>query len=173
MDFFRVSRSLYSLGDEVWEVQIGKNNEFNLNFFKELILNNKEEDIYQLFLNKNNQRHGIIDGYKEAVLESIRFLEYPSLPCRFQNMMVFSTLENAVLFKSKYRAQGIIYQLETKANKSVFTGDMNMLDNIKSFKLSDVKERSRHYWNREMTENPIKEIILDVDHKPLKVVKIL
>ncbi len=109
----------------------------------------------------------------EAIFEYIRKTEFPNDPSRVWGVFVVPTYEEAVEFKSKYRAEKAnIFEI-IQSPENVFRYDMGFFDiahkpieeglNIDTF--INACEAARRYWKHEISsENPFFEYIIDGTH---------
>lgn len=171
MRFYRVSEKQYKIGETIWENGVSPRHEaarYNTNFFLKQI---EEKDIVstcKFFADSANLIYS--NAYWEACFEHVRKIGFPQLPVRYENMMVFLTLDDAVYFQARYRSKvdTEIYELYSKSPHH-FIGDMNMFSEIKSLPryeennivgYIEVMETAIRYWNGKKTSAPRLEVIL-------------
>lgn len=150
MPYYRVSRHAYNPDDAIFECEIGR---IKLN-----IINDTLEG-------KVPSEDPDVSSCIEIMLEKVRRRDFPSLPCRYvDSMMVFDDLENARAFKKARRPDGIIYGVKLEDENNLFVADMNMYE--QEFKtVHELEQLAKRYWKGEMTNDPIREIIVKKDNK--------
>jgi hypothetical protein len=163
MIFYRVSRNEYSVGDRIWETGEGgrhENGRQNLELFL-LQIKLRNEIGVQSILAKHSDGQ-VNSAYIEGFLEHIRASEFPSLPVRYKNMMVFRDIEAARYFNTLYRAGGgtSIYEVEVPGDGEYFIGDMHACTYPASLSFNNVREMCQKYWKGEQSSNPLEEVIL-------------
>lgn len=159
MPYFRASRTIYQVGDPIWEVAIGVNALANIELYRKVILDRNDTALLRTNLLSSEQVGDAWSAAKEAALEIVRESIFDGLPCRFKNMMVFSDVEDAQVFHKKFRSKGFLYELEYTGD-TPFTGDMHMLDIVKIPSVGGLLEMAHNYWSGVQSESPIKETIL-------------
>lgn len=176
--YYRVSRNEYNDGDFIFENEISINALANIKIYTEALssmaIRNLPEDLVLIntLTLPDSQKGSGCTSLKEAIFEEIRIKEFQGKPCRFLgSMMVFNDIQNALKFKNNFRPNGKIYEIKILNESDIFIGDMKMLDEKFSsiFELRKIAER---YWNQEMTNDPLPEIILTIKNKP-KVLSII
>lgn len=160
MRYFRVSQNIYEVGSTIWETTIGPNNKDNLMQYKDFFNQGNELAVLKTVL----AYPSTADAAKEGALEFIRSSEFITLPSRFENMMVFNSIDDAISFKDKYRVgrEAKIYEIEYPDEIPIFMGDMRIVDEVGSISeiYSDLIKMSRRYWSGEKTEDPLLETLL-------------
>jgi hypothetical protein len=167
MKFYRVTDKIYKPGEKIWETGENNglvNNRENIDKFLSLVTSGSGARI-QTILNsfQGTSQDGVRGSYIEAVLEYVRAQEFSTLPVRFKNMHVLSSLKSAQYFRTKYRPSNNqrIYEIEAPINSQYFSGDMNMYTYAPlSANLKCLIDLSSKYWRGDFSETPFEEIIL-------------
>ena len=129
MVYYRVSRNKVEVGSPIWEVEINPERLALLRHFIKLFSENNWTELNNFYLNTNLG----LDWYnlvKEAALEFVRIEKYLEQPSRFENMMVFANLDDAINFRKQFRRDAVIYKIEYPDDASSFSGDMQIIDQI-------------------------------------------
>jgi len=171
-NYYRVSRNEYNDGDFIFETEIGVNTLENIKTYTKAlssaITSNFPEDLVLLnTLNLPDSENGAgCTSLKEAIFEEIRIKKFSDKPCRFtDSMMVFNDIQNALKFQKNFRHDGKIYEVTIVNEQDIFTGDMRMLDE-KFFSINDLRKNAEKYWNSNITNKPIIEVIITKMNKP-------
>lgn len=170
MTYYRVSKNVLEVGSIIWEVEIDPKRLEVLKIFINLFSENNQRELDRIFLNSDLG----MDWYnlmKEAALEVIRREKYTELPSRFENMMVFADLDDAINFRKRFCPAEIIYKLKYPSNAKFFTADMNMIDIVGGS--NPYRKMAENYWAAKMTDQPIKETILGVKNKAVVTEKLM
>lgn len=169
MKAYRVSRHKYHVGDSIWEAQIGRDALTNILMLMGYIATGNQAEV-QRIINagmESNVRGLAHTAYKEAFLEFIRQSKYKNRPTRFANMFVFRNISDAQDFKRNFRSENDhLYEIELTGREH-FVGDMRVLDEAKTSDFENISTMSERYWTPVQSSNPIFEMIIRPESKPI------
>lgn len=146
------------------------------------------DNIFDIY-NNTFSEHGLnyINQYSdssvwELCLEFIRLNYFPNYPSRLQSFFCIKTLEEALFWKGFFSSQtnSKINICKIEAN-TIHEFDVRWITNPPSIPINDnfpfnngsiatILQCSYKYWNQELTDNPLKELLVEL---PVKVVDII
>lgn len=106
----------------------------------------------------------------EYYLEKVRSEEFNYLPARLKSVFFFQDINNSTEYnKIHLNGMGSTYSVEIMEEKSMFEGDMRIIDEFNnSISRDPLIEQVRKYWRGEKTENPVMEIVFQGKYNLIK-----
>ena len=96
----------------------------------------------------------------EYIYEIVRKANFLECPNRLKSFYLFEKLSDCEYYINTHKGMGFVCEVELIETKSLFKGDMNLLDNIQNHNtFTQVEKIVEDYWSGKSSSKPVIEII--------------